>query len=106
MTIRSGGLATSSTTVRTWTVVGGQRVHHIIDPATGEPARSCWRTVSVAAGSCVDANTASTAAIIRSAAAAALAAATPACPPAWSGEDGSVETTAGWPRDPGPDDAA
>ena len=49
------------------------------------PARSCWRTVSVAAGSCVDANTASTAAIIRSAAAPTLAAggrpAGPAGPP-------------------------
>jgi thiamine biosynthesis lipoprotein len=105
VTIRSGGLATSSTTVRTWTGIGGQRVHHIINPATGEPARSCWRTVSVAAGSCVDANTASTAAIIRSAAAlpwlrdAGL-------PARLVREDGSVETTAGWPHDPGPDDAA
>jgi len=105
VTIRSGGLATSSTTVRTWTGSGGQRVHHIINPATGEPARSCWRTVSVAAGSCVDANTASTAAIIRSAAAlpwlrdAGL-------PARLVRGDGSVETTAGWPRDPGPDDAA
>jgi FAD:protein FMN transferase len=105
VTIRSGGLATSSTTVRTWTGSGGQRAHHIINPATGEPARSCWRTVSVAAGSCVDANTASTAAIIRSAAAlpwlrdAGL-------PARLVREDGSVETTAGWPRDPGPDDAA
>ena len=105
VTIRSGGLATSSTTVRTWTGSGGQRAHHIINPATGEPARSCWRTVSVAAGSCVDANTASTAAIIRSAAAlpwlrdAGL-------PARLVREDGSVETTAGWPRDPGPGDAA
>jgi FAD:protein FMN transferase len=105
VTVRSGGLATSSTTVRTWTGSGGQRAHHIINPATGEPARSCWRTVSVAAGSCVDANTASTAAIIRSAAAlpwlrdAGL-------PARLVREDGSVETTAGWPRDPGPDDAA
>jgi FAD:protein FMN transferase len=105
VTIRSGGLATSSTTVRTWTGSDGQRAHHIINPATGEPARSCWRTVSVAAGSCVDANTASTAAIIRSAAAlpwlrdAGL-------PARLVREDGSVETTAGWPRDPGPDDAA
>jgi thiamine biosynthesis lipoprotein len=96
ITIGSGGLATSSTTVRTW-AIGGRRMHHIIDPATGEPARSCWRSVSVAAGSCVDANTASTAAIIRG----------PAALP-WLRDaglparlvrgDGSVETTAGWPR--------
>ena len=34
-------------------------------PATGLPARTCWRAVSVTAASCVDANAASTAAIIR-----------------------------------------
>ena len=100
VTIRSGGLATSSTTVRTW-AVGGRRMHHIIDPATGEPARSCWRTVSVAAASCVDANTASTAAIIRGEAAlpwlrdAGL-------PARLVRHDGAVETTGGWPHDPGP----
>jgi thiamine biosynthesis lipoprotein len=60
ITIRSGGLATSSTTVRHW----GAGRHHIIDPRTGIPAGSCWRTVSVAAASCVDANTAATAAIV------------------------------------------
>jgi thiamine biosynthesis lipoprotein len=105
VTIRSGGLATSSTTVRTWAVGGGRRAHHIINPATGEPARSCWRTVSVAAGSCVDANTASTAAIIRSAAALPWLS-DAGLPARLVREDGSVETTAGWPRDPGPADAA
>ena len=39
-------------------------VHHLVDPTTGRPVDSPWRTVSVAAGSCVDANTASTAAMI------------------------------------------
>jgi thiamine biosynthesis lipoprotein len=101
VTVSSGGLATSSTTVRTWAVGGGQRVHHIIDPATGEPARSCWRTVSVAAGSCVDANTASTAAIIRSAAALPWLSGA-GLPARLVRTDGSVETTAGWPRDSGP----
>ena len=62
--ISSGGLATSSTTVRRW-IRGGDAVHHIIDPATGRPAREVWRTVSVAAASCVDANIASTTSIIR-----------------------------------------
>ena len=99
VTIRSGGLATSSTTVRTW-AVGGQRVHHIINPATGQPAVSCWRTVSVAAGSCVDANTASTAAIIRSEAAVSWLQSA-GLPARLVREDGSVETTAGWPSDPG-----
>jgi FAD:protein FMN transferase len=97
VTITSGGLATSSTTVRTW-AQGDRRVHHIIDPATGAPATSCWRTVSVAAGSCTDANTASTAAIIRGDAA-----------PGWLHDlglparlvrhDGTTVTTAGWPDD-------
>jgi FAD:protein FMN transferase len=100
VTIRSGGLATSSTTVRAW-AVGGRRMHHIIDPATGEPARSCWRTVSVAAGSCVDANTASTAAIIRGAAAVPWLR-DAGLPARLVRHDGAVETTAGWPDDPGP----
>jgi thiamine biosynthesis lipoprotein len=97
VTIAAGGLATSSTTVRTW-AVGGQRMHHIIDPATGEPARSCWRTVSVAAGSCVDANTASTAAIIRSETAPAWLR-TAGLPARLVRTDGSVELAAGWPGD-------
>jgi thiamine biosynthesis lipoprotein len=63
VTVLGGGLATSSTTVRQWRRAG-RTVHHIVDPGTGEPAAPVWRTVSVAAASCVDANTASTAAIV------------------------------------------
>src|SRR5204863_9936622 len=63
VSIASGGLATSSTTVRRWTN-RGEPLHHIVDPVTGRPATVVWRTASVAAGSCVDANTASTAAIV------------------------------------------
>lgn len=66
VSLLSGGLATSSTTVRRWRV-GDETAHHVIDPHTAGSAASRWRTVSVAAGSCVDANIASTAAIIRSA---------------------------------------
>ena len=61
----SGGLATSSTTVRRWRV-GDGTAHHVIDPHTARSAAGRWRTVSVAAASCIDANIASTAAIIRS----------------------------------------
>jgi thiamine biosynthesis lipoprotein ApbE len=68
--IRSGGVATSSTTVRRWRR-GGVELHHIIDPATGLPAAGPWRTVSVVAGNCVDANIAATGAIVRGAAASA-----------------------------------
>jgi FAD:protein FMN transferase len=64
--LRGGALATSSTGARRWRRAG-RTVHHIVDPATGEPAPPVWRTVSVAAASCVDANTASTAAIVRGA---------------------------------------
>jgi thiamine biosynthesis lipoprotein len=59
----SSGLATSSTLRRTWRR-GGEQQHHLLDPRTGRPAEPIWRTVSVAAASCVEANTASTAAIV------------------------------------------
>ncbi len=70
VSIDAGGMATSSTTVRRWTR-GGVVLHHIIDPATGQPVAGPWRTATVAAGSCVDANIASTAAIVKGEAAAA-----------------------------------
>ena len=56
-------LATSSTTQRSW-IKAGRVMNHLIDPQTGAPAVGPWRTVSVAASSCVAANTASTAAIL------------------------------------------
>jgi FAD:protein FMN transferase len=62
--IVDGGMATSSTTVRRWTR-GGVVLHHIIDPATGLPVDGPWRTATVAAATCVDANIASTAAIVK-----------------------------------------
>jgi len=62
--IHSGGLATSSTAVRRWRR-GGQTMHHIIDPATGAPVTATWRTVSVAAADCTEANIATTAALVR-----------------------------------------
>jgi thiamine biosynthesis lipoprotein len=61
--IQTGGLATSGVTVRTWRR-GGQDLHHLIDPRTGTPARVVWRTASVAAATCTDANIAATAAIV------------------------------------------
>jgi thiamine biosynthesis lipoprotein len=54
-------LATSSTAGRTW----GRSLHHIVNPRTGRPAAQIWRTVSVAASSCLRANAWSTAAIVR-----------------------------------------
>jgi len=66
--LRTGGLATSSTTARRWRR-GGVELHHLIDPRTCRPAAEVWRTATVAAACCVDANIASTAAIIRGSAA-------------------------------------
>jgi thiamine biosynthesis lipoprotein len=97
--IAGGGLATSSTTVRRW--LDGDRVmHHIFDPGTGQPVVSVWRTASVAASSCVDANIASTAALVLGQSA-----------PEWLSErglpsrlvsvSGEAHVVAGWPQDTG-----
>lgn len=65
VTLKGGtALATSSTISRTWRR-DGVLLHHILDPRTCLPARGVWRTVSVAAPSCVTANTWTTAAIVR-----------------------------------------
>jgi thiamine biosynthesis lipoprotein ApbE len=95
VSIRAGGLATSSTAARRWHH-GGDVLHHILDPRTGLPAAPVWRTVSVAAATCADANTAATAAIIRGDRA-----------PGWLtslnlparlvSQDGAVRIVAGWP---------
>lgn len=95
VSIRSGGLATSSTAVRRWSH-GGRTMHHIIDPRSGAPVGATWRTVSVAAATCTDANIAATAALVRAQAA-----------PAWLeslglparlvAEDGEVRTVGDWP---------
>jgi thiamine biosynthesis lipoprotein len=98
--INAGGLATSSTTVRAWESQG-RKLHHIIDPATGKPARSIWRTVSVAAGRALDANIVSTACIVRGASAVGWLTEMN-LPARLVREDGTVQTTAGWPDDPVP----
>lgn len=97
VSIDAGGLATSCTATRSWRR-GEALLHHIVVPGTGRPADGCWRTASVAAASCVDANTASTAAIIRGPDAVG-----------WLDQlglparlvrlDGTVVRTGGWPAD-------
>jgi thiamine biosynthesis lipoprotein len=64
ISLRTGGLATSSVAVRRWQTDAGV-AHHLVDPATGGSVDSVWRTVSVCAASCLDANIASTATIVR-----------------------------------------
>ena len=94
--IRDGGLATSSTMARRWRR-GGDILHHILDPRTGRPAEIVWRTVSVAAGTCADANAASTAAIIRGREAATWLAAHHLAARLVDAK-GLVVTVAGWPK--------
>ncbi|MGZ4390689.1 MAG: FAD:protein FMN transferase [Gaiellaceae bacterium] len=94
--VAGGGLATSGVAARCWPVRGGER-HHIIDPRTGSSAVTPWRTATVTDATCVDANAASTAAIVLGADA-----------PAWLGlrglsarlvrHDGSTVFVGGWPR--------
>jgi thiamine biosynthesis lipoprotein len=95
VSIRSGGLATSSTTVRRWSHEG-RTMHHILDPATGNPADTCWRTVSVAAESCADANIACTASLVRGRSALDWLAELE-LPARLQDQDGSVTTIGHWP---------
>ena len=60
--VGNGGVATSTTVRRQWMTDRGM-AHHIVDPRTGQPARSPWRTVSVIAANCQAANHAATAAL-------------------------------------------
>jgi FAD:protein FMN transferase len=92
--IRDGGVATSSTLVRSWRR-GEVSLHHIIVPSTGLPADSCWRTASVAAATCVDANIASTAAILRGERAVGWLE-TLRLPARLVRQDGTTVTTCGW----------
>lgn len=90
-------VATSSTVSRTWRR-GASQLHHILDPTTRRPAEPVWRTVTVAATSCVEANTASTASVVRGHGA-----------PAWLASRrlaarlvdrrGVVRTVGGWPTE-------
>ena len=98
VSIRDGGLATSSTAARRWRR-GGDVLHHILDPRTARPAAPVWRTVSVAAASCADANTAATAAIIRGRQALPWLTSL-RLPARLVALDGSVRTLAAWPADP------
>ena len=93
--ITGGGVSSSGIAARRWRR-GDLTMHHILDPRTGMPARPVWRTVSVIADTALQANIASTTAIIRGATA-----------PGWLeglglgarlvAADGSVRTLPGWP---------
>lgn len=60
--VSRGGLASSSPGARSW---GPARsLHHIVDPRTGACAERYWVLVSAAAPTCVEANAATTAALV------------------------------------------
>jgi thiamine biosynthesis lipoprotein len=63
VSVRGGGLATSSTAVRTWRQ-GDDELHHIVDPRSGAVAEPLWRAVTVVARTAELANAAATAAIV------------------------------------------
>ena len=89
-------VATSSTRSRAWRR-GRAQLHHILDPSTCLPTKPVWRSVSVVAESCVDANTGTTAALVRGADGPALVREF-GLPGRFVALDGSVVTVAGWPR--------
>ena len=94
--LAAGALATSSVVCRQWRR-GDRMLHHIVDPRTGLPAAGPWRTVSVAAANCAEANAASTAAIVAGDRAVAWLA-RQGLPARLVGRDGSVRFVAGWPQ--------
>jgi FAD:protein FMN transferase len=95
ISLQSGGLATSSVAVRRWRTESGM-AHHLVDPRTGASVDSVWRTVSVCAASCLDANIASTAAIVRGSSALDWLSEL-GLPSRLVGADGLVRHVAGWP---------
>jgi thiamine biosynthesis lipoprotein len=65
VTLHGGGIATSGSTARRW-LRGGEQQHHLLDSASGRPARSRWDEVTVVAPDCVTADVAAKAAFLRS----------------------------------------
>ena len=97
--LATGGLATSSPGARRWRR-GGAQQHHIVDPRTGHPAATSWQAVTVAAPTCLDANTAATAAVVLGTAALRWLGGT-GWPARLVGTDGTVHRLGSWPE-PGP----
>ena len=88
--IESGGVATSSRH-------GTRGRDHVIDPLSGTHARGRYRTASVAAASCTEANAASTATLVRAQGARAWLERR-RLPSRLVDDAGQVSLTAGWPR--------
>ena len=97
--LAAGAVATSSVGCRRWRR-GDAVLHHIVDPGTGRPADGPWRTATVAAATCADANAASTAAIVAGARAVDWLTAA-GLPARLTGHDGRVRCLGGWPAGTG-----
>ena len=93
--LERGAVATSSITCRRWWQAG-RAMHHIVDPRTGLPADGPWRTVSVAAATCADANAAATAAVVAGDQAEEWLTAA-GLPARLVAHDGALHFTGGWP---------
>lgn len=61
LSVREGGVATSSTRSRSW----GDGLHHVIDPRTGSPSTTDLVQVTVTAPTCAEAEVRATAALLR-----------------------------------------
>ena len=75
-------------------------LHHIIDPATGWPVRGPWRTATVAAATCLEANVAATAAVVMGKRAEEWLGRR-GLPALLVAEDGSAVQVGGWPGSTG-----
>lgn len=97
ISLKHGGIATSSIGTRTWNV-GGHVANHIIDPRTGTFAHGTYTTATVTASDCVLANAFATAALLWDEEASYYIAQA-----GWSARlvraDGSVELVGGWPTE-------
>lgn len=89
-------VATSSTRLRTWRGTGGELRHHIVDPRTGRTAPAHWAEVTCVAATALEANAASTAAVVLGAEAPHWLAAH-GIPARLEHLDGRAVHTAGWP---------
>lgn len=65
LVVSSGGVATSGLNVRVWRRADGTYAHHLIDPSTGEPAWTGLIAATAVAGSALEAETLSKAALLR-----------------------------------------
>lgn len=90
-------VATSSSVRRTWQR-DGTCFHHIIDPATSQPAAQVWRSVTAVAQTCVEANTITTAALVKGLAATGWIGSL-GQPARLVARDGHVVLLNGWPEE-------